>query len=443
MRRMPLLSTEAINYQDTKTFKELELAFRDIMFNQSGKAFMDNKRRNEELLEAITRNAFNANCTVEFSDMYPCMQIFDQYQNSVLVRNDYRHFYAAQLNFTKRFIGGGGARRGTVDINKAKLGGIFSELPFTIYMPIDHLQDGWRSPEGWGMPSNHRFSSEEMAAIFLHEIGHFFTYCEAFSRTVTTNMALGAMSKALDGAYEVGEREVIIARCVDDLKLTDVDIKALAATDKKSIIETAIVVEVVEKSRSELGISIYDSTASEFLADQFANRHGCGRHLMTGLNKFVLMFGGEYAHQSTPAFMFGQLASIIFMFLPALFAPALLAVTIPVNILVILLGGAGDDGDNTYDTPEIRFRRIKQDTINRLKNRYISKEEKKRILADLVEMEKAMEGIKDKREWREYIATTLIPVYRRHRKTKLLQQELEQLGNNPLFVRSAELATLL
>lgn len=438
MRRMPVLSTEAINYQDTKTFKELELAFRDMMYNQSGTKFLEQKRRNEELIEAIVKNSFNANCSISFGDEYPCVRIFDEYHNNVLIRNSWREFFAAQLNFTKRFIGGSGGRKAGVDINTAKLSGLFSELPFTIYMPLSHVQRGWRSEDGWGLPERMRFTSEEMAAILLHEIGHFFTYCETFSRTVTTNQALAAMSKELDGAFSVSQREVIIARTVEDLNLKDVDVKAIASVDKKTIIETAIVSEVAEKSRSELGISIYDSTASEFMADQFATRHGAGRHLMTGLNKFTLLFGGEYAHQSTPLFIFSQIVSIALMFIPPI-----AFLMIPVNIIGILCGGFGDDGDNTYDTPEVRFRRIKNETINRLKNRYISAEEKKRTLADIEAMEKAMEGIKDKREWREYIATTLIPVYRRNRKTKMLQQQLEQLANNPLFVRSAELATLL
>lgn len=437
MLRKPVLSIEAINYQDTKTFKELELAFRDMMYNQSSGGFTSQKRKNEELIEAIIKNAFNANCSIEFGDEYPCVRIFDEYQNNVLIRNEYREFAAAQLNFTKRFIGGGGARRAGVDINKAKLTGLFSELPFTIYLPLSHIQDGYRDEEGWSIPTKARFTSEEIAAIVLHEIGHFFTYCEMFSRTVSTNQALAALVKELDGTYSIPQREVIIARTVDDLGLKDVDIKALAATDKRSIIETAIVVEVAEKSRSELGISIYDSTASEFLADQFAARHGCGRHLMTGLNKFVMLFGGEIAHQSQGLFIFNQLISIALMFVPPICFFA-----IPINIIGILVGGFGDDGDNTYDTPEVRFRRIKHDAVNRLKNRYITKEERRRILADIEAMEKAMEGIKDKREWREYIATTIIPVYRRHRKTKMLQQQLEQLANNPLFVRSAELATL-
>jgi hypothetical protein len=77
-----------------------------------------------------------------------------------------------------------------------------------------------------------------------------------------------------------------------------------------------------------------------------------------------------------------------------------------------------------------------------LKNRSISEVEKKRTLADIEAMEKVMSQIEDKREWREYIATTIIPVYRKYRKTKLLQQQLEQLASNPLFVRSAELSVM-
>lgn len=444
MRHLPArlaqldLSTEVIAYQDTKTFKELELVFRDIMYNQSPSAFLEQKRRNEQLIEAIVKNSFNANCTVEFGDQYPAMRIFDEYHNNVLTRNNWREFMAAQSQFTKRYIGGSGGMKAGVNIVTAKLSGLFSELPFTVYLPISHLQRGYRNENGYGVSEKLRFTSEEMAAVVLHEVGHFFTYCETFSRTVTTNMALSAMSKDLDGVTSLERREVIIAKCVDDLNLKDVDVAALAKTNKKSIVETAIVVEVAEKSRSELGISIYDTTASEFLADQFANRHGAGVPLMTLLNKYTQLFGGEYAHMSTPHFMFDQLISIGLMFLPPL-----CFILVPINIIGILCGGLGDEGDSTYDTPEVRFRRIKHDTINRLKNRSISDLERKRTLADLDAMEKAMEGIKDKREWREVIATVIIPCYRRYRKTKLLQQQLEQLGNSPLFVRSAELATLL
>jgi hypothetical protein len=293
------------------------------------------------------------------------------------------------------------------------------------------------SQGGYAVPNQYRFTSEEMAAVVLHEIGHFFTYCEMFSRTVTTNQVLAATVKELDGTYDVYKREVIIGRAVDDLKLKDVDVVALAKIDKRSILETAIVTEVTEKSRSELGVSIYDSTASEQMADQFATRHGAGMHLVTALDKLHRYMGDSHAYQSTPLFMFTQIISIALMFIPPV-----CFFTIPLNLIGILVGGFGDDGDNTYDTPEVRFRRIKQDAVNRLKNRSISEVEKKRTLADIEAMEKVMSQIEDKREWREYIATTIIPVYRKYRKTKLLQQQLEQLASNPLFVRSAELSVM-
>jgi hypothetical protein len=433
MRRKLLLSTEAINYQDTKTFKELELAFRDIMFQKSS-AYEEQKRKNEELIEAIIQNSFKANCSISFGEAPPCVRIFDEYHNNVLIRNEYREFFAAQMNFTRRFVGGSGGVKAGVDINAARLSGLFSELPFTIYLPDWMLHNGG---EAGGMPSKYRLTSEEMAAVTLHEVGHFFTYCETFNRTVTTNQALAAMVKELDGTYDVSKRHLVIARTVDELKLKDVDVDALAKIDKRSILETAIVTEVTEKSRSELGVSIYDSTASEQLADQFASRHGAGLHLTTALQKIHALYGGTNAEMSMPWFMFMQIISIA-----AMFIPPVCFLLIPLNIIGILFGGFGDDGDNTYDTPEVRFRRIKMDTLARLKNRSISDAEKKRILNDLEGMEKAIGHIEDKREWREYIATTIIPVYRKYRKTKLLQQQLEQLANNPLFVRAAELSTL-
>lgn len=439
MRRMPLLSAESINYQNTTVFKELELAFRDIMY-QSPNEYASNKAKNEQLISAILQNAFKANCSVSFGQYYPCMIIFDEYHNGVLLHNDQREYFAAELKFVQRFVGGnrGGIKAG-VNINTAQLSGLFSELPFTIYLPDAHLQKNGMMENGFTLPSKFRATSEEMAASTLHEMGHFFNYCEYFNRTVSTNQALTQLSKELDDCFSVSQRTVVIGRCTADMKLVDVDVAALSTTDKKSIIELALVTEMVELSRSELGVSIYDKTSSEFLADQFASRHGAGRHLVTFDAKLTALFGSfGYAHMSTPVFMANQLLSIFLCLFPytAVFM-------LPINLLIIFgFGGIGDDGDGTYDTPEARMRRIRLDSVNRLKNRYISEEEKKRLLDDLKSMDEMIAKLHDRREWREFIATTLIPTYRKYRKTKVLQQQLEQLANNPLFVRAAELATL-
>lgn len=438
MPRMSFLAAEAINYQNNTVFKELELAFRDIMFQSKG-SYEEQRRQNEQLIEAILQNAFHCNASVNFGEYYPAMRIFDEYHNGVLLRNEYREYYIEQSKFVQRFIGANrNGQKAGVDINKAKLTGLFTELPFTVYLPDTHLCQDFRDPEtGWKIPDKWRFTSGEMAAMVLHEMGHFFTYCEFFSRTVTTNQALTQLSKELDDCYSVEKREVLIARTAADLRLSELNVSALATNDKKSIIETAIVTEAVEQSRTELGVSIYDNTSSEFLADQFAARMGASRDLATGLAKFEELFGYSYSRMSMPLFMLDQLFSIFLTLFP--YTAVVMA---PINLLVIFFGGVGDDGDNTYDTPEVRFRRIRDQSVQRLKNRAISEAEKKQILEDLKSLDEVMSKFHDKREWREYIATTLIPVYRRHRKTKLLQQELEQLANNPLFVRAAELSTL-
>lgn len=439
MRLVPLyqkftaeeLAAEMINYQDTTIFKALVLALTDI-YNQIPKEFDTNKRQNEQMLETIINNGFKSNGTFDFNDEYPCVRIFDEYHNSTLIRNSWREFLASEWAFVKRFTQAGTSVRGGVNINTAQLSGLFSELPFTISLPIEQLKHG-------DISKAYLLTPEEMAAVILHEVGHFFTYCEAFFRTVSTNLALSGMSKDLDGASNAAEREIVIARCVADLKLQDVNVKALAATGNKAIVETAIVVETVEKTRSELGVdNVYDTVSAEFLADQFATRMGGGRHIVTGLDKLHRMFGsGETSYSSTPEFVLRELFGILFLFIPPINF-----VTIPLTILTILLGGGDEEDEGMYDIAPKRYGRIKADLVNRLKNRKIGDEERKRILADIEEIDKRIAPLTKKIGVTDFIATYLIPVYRRRRKSRELQQELEAIATNPLFIRSAELASI-
>lgn len=447
------LVQESIQYQNTIVFKELtnywrELAYmsreelygrttveRSVEVNSNDDVILSQKyinnnvtlRSHEQRLEGILNHHFNVKMSVVFADFGPAIRIFDEYVNSSLIRNDYRHFYLEQEKFVDRFVRQSptGIKAG-VNIMTAKVSGLFAELPSTLYYATYLFERG-------KMPGKFAMTPEEHAAVVLHEVGHFFTYCEAFSTTVTTNYALTAMDRELTGTYDVAQREVIISNMKKKLDLTQLDAKALAGQSDKKIIEVAVVTEQAIKSRSELGISIYDHTASEFLADQFCTRMGAGRSLVTGLDKIHRFYGPGYAYMGTTGFVFNQIITLIVCTIPGigwLYA------------LCVLFGATDEGGDNTYDTNEARFRRIRQDMISRLKDRKISDGEKLMLLDDLKSIDEVLEYVHDKRSIFTTIGDFIVPAYRRYRNTMELQKQLERIGNNNLFLRSAELSVL-
>jgi hypothetical protein len=423
-----------VAYQpDTKLFRQLTIACAAIM-DQSPKEQDMTLVQNQKMVADIINTFIGSSMTFIMNDEYPCMRIFDEYHNGALIRNDHREWVAEYSAFVRKFMAAG-ARRGKVDIAKAKVSGLFAELPWTIYMP-QHWFTHKYNPDGFTL------SAEEIASIIIHEIGHFFTYCEAFFRTVTTNVILSDQSKALASNYDVAERELIIGRTVADLGLKDVNVKALAASDNQ-LIETALVYEAIELSRTELGVDIYDTTSSEALADQFVSRMGAARYMVTALNKFHQTPGADYdAYTPMPVFMFLQMLSVAGMFVAGFVNPLAGFLWVGYNVLNIACGGFNDYGDGTYDTPKKRFERVRNDAINRLKNRNIGDAERSRVLDDINTIEKILKDVAERTNWQTWVAQTFIPKYRRARNSMALQQELEALANNPLYVSAAKLASL-
>lgn len=429
----PDLSTEMVSYQvDSKLFNRLVVAINSVM-DQTRKEQSESLVNNQKMFADIINTAINGNVSFVMNEEYPCMRIFDEYHNGVLIRNDYREYVAEYGNFVRKFMAAG-SKRGGVNIATGKVSGLFAELPWSLYMPDTWFVRG-NNPDGL------EFSAEELASIIIHEVGHFFTYCEAFFRTVTTNVILSDQSKALANQYDVAERELIIGKTVSDLRLKDVNVKALAATQDNTLVETALVYEAIEQSRSELGVDIYDTTSSEALADQYVSRQGAGRYLVTALDKFIRT-GDTDAYTPMPIFMFYQMMSIAGMFISGFVNPLAPFLFIGYNALLILCGAPGDYSDGTYDTPRKRFERVRNDAINRLKNRGISDTERRRVLEDISVVEKIIANVAERNTWQKWVATTFIPKYRRARKSMALQQELEALANNPLYVSAAKLASL-
>ncbi len=72
-----------------------------------------------------------------------------------------------------------------MDIEKAKLGGFFSDYEHSVYMNFTELVTTFKMEPG------------EITAILLHELGHGFYACEYSDRHASSNQILSNLSKEL------------------------------------------------------------------------------------------------------------------------------------------------------------------------------------------------------------------------------------------------------
>lgn len=398
-------SLESINFQSTQFFDELTLAMEAIdKLDRSKVAGSDEEERLSRLIKEYT----NLNITVSFGQYMPCIQVPDVSKNNILIQNYLRNYIDGVdgLAFLQK---NDGAMRGKVDLARNKVSGVFAEFPATIRMPLTMVGS--------------QYTARQKAAVVLHEVGHLFSYCEFMAGTATVNQALSSMSKALDHSGGVEEREIIMLSVKKALKLPDLNEKELAKTTDKKIIEMVVISAVARESRSQLGRSIYDSNSWEYLADQYAARCGAYRDLVTALDT---LYRGSHniSFRSLPSYLFVEVLKIAFLF----FVPA----------LTIILA-AMDGTDAAYDRPGARMLRIRSQLIENLKDKKLDKEDVLRLEEDVRVIDTVLKDVNDRRQFFELVWDVISPTARKDRNYTHLQQELERLATNDLFLKAAQL----
>jgi hypothetical protein len=122
---------------------------------------------------------------------------------------------------------------------------------------------------------------------------------------------------------------------------------------------------------------------------------------------------------------------------------ALKLCTIIVNpFLFLLLCSIDGRGDGTYDQPGARFKRVRNQIVENLKNKELSKDDHERLTADMTLIDDVLKDVNDRRQLVGVLWDSLVPSGRKARKQELLQRQLEDLVANDLFVKAAELRQL-
>lgn len=411
------LGFEAIQVQSDLLFKELSMAFQRI---RDEKAYKGKALKDIDIPGIVfKRTGIKLTFTVEdSSDMNAYVHIPTVDKNNPLVYNFFKPYLGSDdfdgLIKNKKMD----QVLGWVDLAHGQLGGVYSQ--------VNHKAVVLR-----GMFESRLLSTDEIAAVMLHELGHLLTYYEFLGHILTTNVLLYAATQQFFKSDDKIRKVRIVHETCKALDVDIDDVESLVQCTDKDVFQTVFVRKKILNTRSSLGTPIYDLTMTEALADQFAVRMGAGRALATGLDTIMRHYGGGSSYRTTAGHVIATVFSVVmFLFLSAL--------TFGLFLLILFINPA----EKTYDPPEARLRRIRNEMVVTLKSPKVSKEAKAEMLVDLAAVDKLLKQVDDKRGLIEMFYTTVLPSGRKQYQQLKFQVELERLVNNDLFLAHERLQQL-
>lgn len=320
-------------------------------------------------------------------------------------------------------------KKGTVNLDKAVLSGIYSEYSHPFFIDFYNLR------------KSYNLTSSEIVAVMLHELGHGFYACYYADRSDRTNQVLADISRRLLNREE-GDIEYVYRELE---KITPSG--AREAADK--LVNGSRVVAgmtwfkvTIGVVRSQMEDDHYSNTSFEQRADNFASRFGYGKHLILGLDK--LSEGSS--EKSKAMFMFVHLTTtlvtvlLIAAWLTTLMGPSLLAFVLCSFYNLIYFSVFREDvADYTYDKLKLRYLRVRNDMVTQLKNTGLPKETVKDLIEMIYDVDVTIKETSEVKTLPNYISNFLFTGARKTASSIDEQQVMEALGANDLFLKSAEL----
>ncbi len=321
-------------------------------------------------------------------------------------------------------------KEGSVDLAKAKVGGIFSEY---IHETHFHFVD---------LVKVIQLSPAEITGIFLHELGHAFYTCEYSDRLESVNQVLANVAtevlskKSKDLNYVYRELEKV------NPNVTKEEVEILLG-DNRVIAGTKWFETIIGTVKYQLNNAKYDESASEQTADNFASRFGYGRAVIIGLDKLHKL--AKDPATSKKAMMQHQILVFISLIGVMAIISAMIITVLPLGLIMSFLFGmifrlSGDDMLSfEYDELKQRYIRLRNDTVELLKSDKLSKERAKYVLEDLYIMDSVIKETQNFSNVFTGLSNFVFGEARRTRASVAEQQLLESLITNDLFVQAARL----
>lgn len=426
-----IMATEGIQTQLDHFGERLESVIGQIVeqINANGKKFIalpDNDPRLDQL-KAMIFVRFGLKVDFVTNQLLAAILPFYSNKNHIFIPELFR----GELNIREqsKLLNSFKDSKGTVNIQTAKLTGIYSEYEHPLYINFNELV------------VNHEFTASDITACLLHELGHGFYACYYADRTDRTNQVFASIARNLLGA-EGGDVEYIYKELVKVSPSVTKESVDKMVHGPRVVAGATWFKEVVKVVKSQTVDDTYNETAFEQSADNFASRFGYGKQLIGALDR-LHRFGPEksfgmrvFVHMAT-VMTTVILASLIFS---CLASGAIAAALIGIFYKFIFLSVFREDTkDYTYDSLKVRYLRIRSDAVDQLKNTKLSSAVVKGLLEDIYFMDAAIKETKNVKTLPSYISNFVFSGARDADKSITDQQIMEAVASNDLFIQAAAL----
>lgn len=426
------VAMEAIGFQGPEVANKLAAYLTDIMQERTGKEADASKARKDMIKYLKDTTGMKLDITFD-TDMAPCTLPFHINPDTILGHKTLKDFYVEESNATMKRLKEV-KNRSHIDLDKGRVSGIFSEYETPIYM-------------GYYALRSLRMTPREIAAILAHEVGHCLVAYEMAFRAVRTNQILAAASKAAAGG-DKGQYEYVLKTAEEVLDLKSGMFDEIKETKDQKTVMTVIMGKAERKTHDDslMGNTTYDITTFEALADNYAARLGLGKELVTGLEKLYREFGAaEFSSVARIAATMLDIYSVVSM-ISAVIAmgsnPIMGALYLGLNMWGLYARLDGRDHNNVYDKLTIRFKRVKEQIIQYLKDKSLPAADVKRSLESVAHIEKTIAQISEYKGFLPAIFNMVDPASRAVNSARDIQQNLEAMVANDMYLKAAALRTM-
>ena len=317
-------------------------------------------------------------------------------------------------------------KQNSVNLKTAKVSGIFSELEYVIYLDTDQLR---------------LLNTQECCAVFLHEVGHLFTFFEHMVRLTTTNLVLLNVS-SLAQKNITYENKIMCFELADELLEVDPSKINPNLVNSEKAVTTIYLSKISYQTKSTTGSDWYDNVSSEQAADQFVSRLGGGRHLISALDIMGKYYGSFTQKKHNYILNFGMsifmtIVPLISLFIGGAIIGSLFSVIYIAYCFWLFdyVFFAHSFKVLTYDDEKVRFNRMRNDLVTTLK--YSNDDEYKKVIIKEIEFcDKVIENYYGQMDVSKIIDFIL---RRKDKGIYYLQRDLEDIAFNDLFIKAEKL----
>lgn len=423
------LTMEAIKFQDGSLFKEMTEFFRSKQgLDKKDVLNVFKDGRLTEMVKRYTGLNIEFSVDVKMGQMNAYVYPPDISTNNTILA-DYHRLWMRGVDGVALLKKIKDAPVGYVDLEKGRVYGIFEELKIRSAITYELLT------------ATEPFLPEEKAAIMLHEIGHAFTFLETLSETVRVEASIMTVQRELLGTTDKVKR-IELAKALNKTLDTNVDVDKISDSDDGSVWYTVYVSNRAMQLRNVNNAGRYTDVASEFMADQFATRHGGGEYLVSGLAKMYRLYGTS-SMKSKTMFWLSFIKDAAVAILIAISFTSVNILGMAIFVAAMALAVWLDPTYSIYDNDMERFRKIKQDLIIRLKDRDLPSDIRSTTLDTIKTIDETLSAMNNNRTFMQMVTLILRPGVRKAVKQEEIQQVLSSTMNSDLFKTAATLDSII